>query len=303
MKTYPSLTANKGTTIVLENVQEAILYGEEALSNPKWADMHYWGKDYLKNKDQQWKKCIKALTHGDEQFGAKCAELIDKLLDLVDKLEPTFSLNRQGFERSEDGITSTPDLLMSNEEKITFKPKFNDAHKELRKGSGEGAYRVIINTDVWWGGTPIDNCAMVGALIELLQRFAPVEIWIQQGWLGSHKEDGVTLFKLDYTLSLDLTSLTFWINHQYKDSVFSYLVNKGLGRNDTATSCVAEIESDLMLRGDWQDVLGFNEAIADLMYTEKLDIMAAWIAYTGYKLLINTDEPPPFTIIDPDEIK
>lgn len=301
MKKYKSETQNRGTTIILDSVSDAIKYGESALSNPTWLNEHYKGKEYLEHSKEMWAKCIRSLTHGDEQFGAKIAEIIDKLLDIVDQIEPTFSMNRQGFERSaEDGIITTPELLQSNEEKVTFKPKYNDAHRELKKGSGEGAYRIIINTDVWFGGKPEDNCAMVGALIELLQRFAPVEVWIQQGWLGGNVDDGVTLFKLDYTLSMDITSLTFWINHQYKDSVFSYLVNKGLGRKSSATSCRAEIENDIMFRGDLQEMFGFDETIADKLYTEKMDLTAAWIAHTAYKLLFNTDEPPPF-LKDPNE--
>lgn len=295
MKKYKSETRNKGTTIILDSVNDAIKYGESALNNPTWLNEHYKGSDYLKQSKEMWSQCIHSLTHGDEQFGAKIAEIIDKLLDIVDQIEPTFSMNRQGFERSaEDGIITTPELLQSNEEKVTFKPKYSDAHRELKKGSGEGAYRIIINTDVWFNGLPEDNCAMVGALIELLQRFAPVEVWIQQGWLGGDINDGVTLFKLDYTLSMDITSLTFWINHPYKDSVFSYLVNRGLGRKSTATSCVSEIENDIMFRGDLQEMFGFSDTIADKLYTEKMDLTAAWIAHTAYKLLFNTDEPPPF---------
>lgn len=290
MKTYKSQTANKGKTIILDSVQQAIDLGyvgiERCHKESTSPNTSYWTE--VKN---DYNDCVKAISKGDNEFKKQVDEEIDELLDLIDALTPSFSTNKSGFELSQEGFSVSPELAFAGEENCMFRPKV-DEEKELKKGSGDGAYRLIINTDVSWWGTPTDNCSLVGALIILMQRFATVEVWIQQGWVGGHANDGVTLFKIDFSAGFDITQLAFWITNPGKDNPFSQYVNKGLGRNNTATSCVAEIEADIMFRGDWQRMYGFSRSyIATKLYTERLDILSKWIAATAYKILYNTNIP------------
>lgn len=299
-KTYKSLTKNKGTTIILDDAQEAISLTQNWIKNLSKKDKHYmWGDYYSGNYQNKFQECVDSITKGDPEFKHKVEEIMESLLGIVDNIQPQFSQNRQGYTRSsEEGVTTTPELLMSGEEMCILKPK-NDAEKEVKMGAGDGAYRLIINTDVSWFGKPEDNAAMVGALITLLQRYAPCEVWVQQGWLGGHLSDGVTLFKLDYTAGLDITNLAFWITHRYKDSVFSYIVNRALGRKSYATSCHAEIESDLMLRGDWFKAVGISyQVIYNWTYTDKMDAMAKYIAQTGYKMIYGEENKGPTIELD-----
>jgi hypothetical protein len=91
--------------------------------------------------------------------------------------------------------------------------------------------------------------------------------------------------------------LTFWIGHGDKDSVFSYFINMELGREDTSTSTIAEIPADLMLRGDWMTVYGINQdAFLHMLHTEKMDLMARWIADTAMQIaLAQKPEAPQIT--------
>jgi len=70
------------------------------------------------------------------------------------------------------------------------------------------------------------------------------------------------------------------------------LVNKALDRRHTGTSTIGEIECDMMLRGDWFHLHGINYSkLQNAVYTERIDLMAKWIAETGYKILYE-EEPP-----------
>lgn len=296
MKTYNSQTSNRGKTIILESVEQAIDFGKIGLEKWKVENPDTGNNTWFNHESftQDFNKCVEAITKGDNEFKKKVEQEVEELLDLIDAIIPSFSNNRSGFELKEEGFTISPEAAFAGEENCMFTPK-KDEVKPLKKGSGDGAYRIIINTDVSWWGNPVDNCALVAALIIIMQRFATVEVWIQQGWIGSKEGDGVTLFRLDFSAGFDITNLAFWITHPGKDSPFSYLVNRGLGRTSNATSCVAEIESDIMFRGDWQRMYGFTSSyLANKMYTERIDIVSQWVAATAYKILY--DEDAPFTI-------
>lgn len=302
MKKFKSATKNKGTTIILEDCQDAIDRTESVIFSKKEFISKIW--PYKQESDityqyngllERWKICKDAIQKGNKDLKTLSEEITENILNIVDDIQPIFSQQKQGYIRTdgEQGIATSAELLMQGEELCAFKRK-NSEEKKVKKGSGEGSYRILINTDVSWWGKPEMNCALVGALILLLQRYAPVEVWIQQGWLGSSKNDGVTLFKLDFTAAVDITSLAFWICHPYKDNPFSWLVNKALGREETATSCVAEIECDIMLRGDWFIKEGVSyHSLNSMTPFEQTDMIAKWIASTGYKILYNEDELPP----------
>ena len=292
MKKFKTKTTNKGTTIVLEGVAEAIEVGRKCTAQ-QYAN-HYAMVSQKHNMHlkamQKFEECIKAITSGDEEFKKKVDEAMEQLLGIIDEMFPMFSQQHSGYTPSEEGITSTADLLLSGDEKNTLARK--PTPFELKRGSGEGAYRLVINTDVSWWGEPWMNCAICGALVVLLQRYAPAEIWIQQGWLGSNESDGVTLFKLDFTGGFEPTAVAFWITHKWKDSIFSYIINRSLGRKDYGTSCELEIEADIMLRGDWMKLFEFKKqkAIDDMTPFEQLDFMANWVGQTAMKILVEEEE-------------
>lgn len=294
MKKFKSKTKNRGTTIILEDCQEAIEITDKFLGNSErfFKKITYFnntehGNIKYKEINEYFRKCKEDIVKGDQKFKEAVENIVEDILGIVDDIQPIFSQSKQGYIRTEgdQGITATPELLMQGEELCAFKRK-SSAEQKVKRGSGEGSYRILINTDVSWWGNPEMNCGLVGAIIILLQRYAPVEVWIQQGWLGNNIKDGVTLFKLDYTAATDLTSLAFWICHPYKDNIFSWAVNKALDRDNSVTSCVAEIECDIMLRGDWFLKEGVSyQKIHNSLYTEQIDLMAKWIAATGYKVL------------------
>lgn len=296
MKKFKSKTNNRGTTIILEDCTEAIETVDLWISNGGMKNLfqHYNPESFKRSKGY-WEKCKSDLVTGNPTFRDSVEKIIDDLLEMVDGIQPLFSQQKQGYTRTdgESAINASAELLMQGEEMCGFKRKLSE-EKKVKQGSGDGAYRILINTDVSWWGSPEMNCGLVAAMIILLQRYAPVEIWIQQGWLGSSKEDGVTLFKLDYSAAININNLAFWICHPNKDNVFSYLVNKALKRNNTATSCVAEIECDLMLRGDWFAKEGISyDTIYNATPFEKMQIVADWIAKTGYKIVYEDNNEPP----------
>jgi hypothetical protein len=85
-----------------------------------------------------------------------------------------------------------------------------------------------------------------------LQRFGPVELWIQQGWLGKEDNDGVTLFKLDFSQGFQPTQLAFWCGHELKDTSFSFEINMALGR---ATNCAKSFVTGKGIKSSEMDTL------------------------------------------------
>lgn len=317
MRQYPSRTPNRGTTIILDSLDQAIKIGRdkaeefikhfESLGKAKLkANYVKRDGDEVKTKSinaealtEQWKRsldrfdqCVQAIVKGDASQKEAISRMVEDLHDLALDLQPSLKANYAGFNRSDDGISVSPELLAAGEELCCFKRK--EGAEAVKQGSGEGAYRIIINTDVSWWGSASDNAAVMGALIILLQQFKPVELWIQQGWLGSDGADGVTLFKLDFTGSFDPTQLAFWIGHHDKDACFSYIISRGLGRIGSGTATIAEIEADLYLRGDWLKLAGIEEdTFLNLLHTEKVDRMAKWISDTAMRLVFDQQPDGP----------
>lgn len=241
-----------------------------------------------KEMQDQFKACVDDIEKGDPAFKEKISDMAEDLKEFALDLAPSLRANYAGFNRSDDGFTVSPELLAAGEEQCCIRRK--EGGESVKQGSGEGAYRIIINTDVEWRGLPEDNASMIGALVTLLQQFKPVEVWVQQGWTGEGFGDGVTMFKLDFTGAFDVTQLAFWCGNQNKDRVFSFLINKGLGRQQTHSATTAEIPCDLFLRGDWMKIQGIDEyEFMRMLYTDKLDIMAKWIAETAVRVAIHAE--------------
>ena len=275
VKSFAS-TVNGGTTIILESVAQAIEAGRSWSENeiaglegvtPKTkfkvrtakarstkARTSVMNVETLIKKWEQRLDCFNTvaarITSGDQPTRDAINALAEKLVEDVLELHPQIAQKFDGFERAEDGMTAAVELVAIGDDRPCFRRKRGG---EPKPGAGDGAYRVIINTDVPWWGNPHDNAAVMGALVLLLQRYGPVEVWIQQGWLGGNNPEaqGVTLFKLDFTAGFEPTQLAFWCGDPNKDDVFSHDVNFGLEREHTRVSRQAEIPCDLYLHGTW----------------------------------------------------
>jgi hypothetical protein len=306
VKSFES-NVNGGITIILESVAQAIEAGRSyhdnriaeyqgldpktkfkvrMVKNPRTgkSKSNVMNLNTLIEKIQARLDCFnsvaKAIECGDTVTRKAINELADKLVEMVLELQPHIAQKFDGFERAEDGITAAVELVAIGDDRPCFRRKRGG---EPKPGAGDGAYRVIINTDVPWWASARDNAAVMGALVMLLQRYGPVEIWIQQGWLGGSNPDeqGVTLFKLDFTGGFESTQLAFWCGHPNKDNVFSRDVNCGLGRENSNVSVEAEIPCDLYLHGCWMQLHGIAEWKWNNMTPEQQRAaMVQWLAKT-----------------------
>lgn len=243
---------------------------------------------YYQRLKERLDTCEHAITAGDAELKEHIAELTDELRDLITEIQPQLSAGYSGFSRSEEGVDISPELLAAGDDRPCFRRK--EGSDQIRSGAGEGAYRVIISTDVEWWGQPHDNAALIGALVVCLQQFKPVEVWIQQGWLGEMPNDGITLFKLDFTGAFEPTALAFWLGHADKDECFSYCVNRGMMRHGENSATTAELECDLFLRGDWMKAKGIDPyQFRHMLHTDKVDIMARWVAETAMRVVFGDE--------------
>ena len=224
-------------------------------------------------------ECEKAIVKGSPAMNEAIKKMTDELVNTCIEIEPSLTNSYGGFERWEDGDEVIPDLLAEGNDRPFLRRARNGC--EPKPGKGDGAYRIIINTDVSWWGTPDMNASVMGALVVLLQTYGPVELWIQQGWMGSSSDDGVALFKLDFTGGFEPTQLAFWCGHEYKDAFYSRFVNRSLGRTGNGTSCYAELPCDLYMRGDWMSKAGVSgNTLTNSTPQERRAIMAKWILET-----------------------
>lgn len=247
------------STVALDNLAEANGLVHAAMGDEKFlkasfedcmrirgANPHYALKnthnDSLKD---QLKRALLEIEVGNAEVNATanklCAEMVEKAKDI----EPSLSLEKS-YKPSEEGEVWDAGKIAADDPMAFFDPQRN---AQPRSGRGDGAFRILINTDVAWYGNPAQQCAALMAVVLLLQRQAPVEIWIQQGWLGSAKQDGITLFKIFSGGVIQPQNIYFWIGSPYKDHPYSWAINRVLGRRYSGTSSAPEIPCDLYVYG------------------------------------------------------
>lgn len=312
---WPSQTKNGGRTTIIPSVAEAVALGQGFMGSIKKSlasmsdegvekvkvEVFYRHSGKTRKKTQSFEKyCDKwdgefekyeAATHeitlGNPETKQEISTIAAKLMQMALDLQPSVASAYNGFERWEEGDEVLPDLLREGDDRPFLRRKRGEL--EPRPGQGDGAYRIIINTDVAWWGKPAMNAGVMGALVLLLQQFAPVEIWIQQGWLGTAEDDGVSLFKLDFNGSFDPTQLSFWCGSRYKDTPFSFFVNQALGRENRKTSVYPELPCDLYLRGDWMTLYGVDKGFDKLERPQQEQLAAKWIAQTCSQLVFGEE--------------
>lgn len=267
----------------VEEVEVNVFYRHNGKTKAKKQSFGKYSSDW-EDSFKKYEAAANEITFGNPASKQEITDTAVKLMQLALELQPSIASAYNGFERWEDGDEVLPDLLRQGDDRPFLRRKRGDL--EPKAGKGEGAYRVIINTDVSWWGRPEMNAGVMGALVMVLQQFAPVEIWIQQGWLGTDEDDGVSLFKLEFNGSFDPTQLSFWCGSPYKDNPFSFFVNRALGRQDSGTSTVPELPCDLYLRGDWMKLHGIeNKAYQLLPKPDQERLAAQWIAETCNNIL------------------
>lgn len=248
------------TVIVLESVGEGIAAGDAVMNLPQSqrSEVLKWGIPAAR-----WERAKKELVSGDEKTRKEMQKIAEDLAGSVIDANPSLATGYQGLERAEEGFGLIASLALAGEERFMIRRRKSEV--SVKAGAGDGAYRIIINTDVPWWGDATSNAGILGALVLILQNFGPVEIWIQQGWLGQSVHDGVTLFKLDYSGHFEPAHLAFWIGSDLKDTPFSYVINAGLGRQSSSTSHKPQVDCDLYLHGCWMD--------EDATYTDEFSAM------------------------------
>lgn len=252
----------------------------------KTINLDTWHAQQNENLDK-YETAAKEVTLGNPETKHIITELAAKLMTMALELQPTINSNYCGFERWEDGDEVLVDLLHEGDDRPFLRRKVGDV--QPRAGKGEGAYRIIINTDVSWWGTAEMNAAVMGAMVMCLQQFAPVEIWIQQGWLGQDEDDGVSLFKLDFNGNFDPTQLSFWCGSPLKDNPFSLYINKSIGRVHNKTSTAPELPCDLYLRGGWMTLGGIDKGFETKTPDQQNKLAAEWIAKTCNEMLFSEE--------------
>lgn len=306
-----SKTQNGGRTTVIPSTAEAVKLGfnyvqtiRDNLVNLKKSGCqkvkvktHYRDSDKIKTKTislnthelnwenniSRYETAVQEITLGNRESKHLISELATKLMQLALELQPSIASAYCGFERWEDGEEVLLDLLRDGDDRPFLRRKRGDVDPKC--GKGDGAYRIILNTDVAWWGKPAMNAGVMGALVLVLQQFAPVEVWIQQGWLGNGDDDGVSLFKLEFNGNFDSTQLSFWCGSVYKDIPFSNFVNRSIGRESSGTAKHPELPCDLYLRGDWMTRHGIAQGFETLPVAEQQNLAAKWIAETCGEIL------------------
>jgi hypothetical protein len=308
---WPSKTSNGGRTTVIPSTAEAVKLGfnyvqtiRDNLVNLKKSGCQkvkvktrYRDSDKIKTKTislnthelnwenniSRYETAVQEITLGNPESKHLISELATKLMQLALELQPSIASAYCGFERWEDGEEVLLDLLRDGDDRPFLRRKRGDV--EPKSGKGDGAYRIILNTDVAWWGKPVMNAGVMGALVLVLQQFAPVEVWIQQGWLGNGDDDGVSLFKLEFNGNFDPTQLSFWCGSEYKDIPFSNFVNRSIGRESSGTAKHPELPCDLYLRGDWMTRHGIAQGFEALPLADQQKLAAKWIAKTCGEIL------------------
>ena len=307
------------TTFMLDSVTEAIdLVRSSRIYNPENSEKHFadrWmneiGKDRFPDWSQDWSKeqkeivranpyyrfkyhtkvedmksqfdaCVKSIYNGPgSEMTDRINNLTESLREMALEFEPSLAI-RNTFSSTEVSDVWDPAAIAAGEERPCFHK--STENPEPKPGAGEGAYRLVINTDCPWSADPTTQAAALCALAMLLQEHGPVEIWVQQGWLGNSHRDGVTLFPVHKEGMVQPHTVYFWIGHKWKDSVFSFWVNKCLGRRAAAVSSEVELPCDLYIHGYKMPSINCNNK----------ESVAEWVAKTARKLLFDEENPEKF---------
>jgi len=221
------------------------------------------------------RKALNEIENGNPDIEADVNALAKEYEDHAKEVEPSLTLDSQ-FSPGEEGEQFDAGKIASEDPMAFF---FRSTTNRPKSGKGDGAFRILINTDVSWWGDPTKQCAALMAIVNLMKRQAPVEIWVQQGWVGPDTGSGVTLFKVFSGGQILTKHLYFWIGSPYKDNPYSFVVNKKLGRVNQGVSLEPEIPCDLYIYPQFMPSLKSDGAFK------------AWITQTARQMLFDEELP------------
>jgi hypothetical protein len=177
--------------------------------------------------------------HFSPELLDRITSLADRLADAVREMQPTLAATPKHY-RAEMGDIWDAGLIAEGDERPCFAPRYDGP--EPSKGQGNGAYRILINTDTSFGRSDSENLATTLCLCNVLSHFGPVEIWTQQGWLSTgctnpaSRSSGIVCFRVGELGSINPSALAFWLGSPFRDSVFSYVISRQLGRSTSGCS-------------------------------------------------------------------
>lgn len=232
-------------------------------------------------------ECIEQTANGIPALNDDINKHIDYFKDLALEIEPSLTMD-QHFTPSEEGAVYDEGAIAAGEANPFFSKKNTETPAPKPAKSG-GAFRFVINTDVASWQDPAYQAGALGALALIVQKDAPVEIWIQQGWLGGSNHDGITLFPVHKGGPVSAKTLAFWVGSLHKDSPYSWCVNRLLGRTSGGVSLEADIPCDLYIYNQWMPYCKFKDN--KLINGHEI---AEWVAKTSKKMLFEEEDPSNF---------
>ena len=216
---------------------------------------------------------------------AQVIALADSLTDAVRELSPSLAATPKHY-RAEIGDIWDAGLIAEGDERPCFSPRYDGP--EPSKGQGNGAYRILINTDTSFGRSDSENLATTLCLCNVLSHFGPVEIWIQQGWIGyggygaADRQSGVVSFRVGEMSSINPSALAFWLGSPLRDGTFSYAISRFFGRSNGGTSQSPAVPCDLYTAnacGPEMPDASYALALPDTKKgKEELAVFAQWCA-------------------------
>ncbi len=218
---------------------------------------------------------IEQIEKGNPAINEEVNKLAYELAERAKEIEPSLTLDQQ-YSPNEEGEIFDAGKIAASDPMAFFNRSNTDRPKV---GKGNGAFRILINTDVSWYGDPTANCAALMAIVMCLQRQCPVEIWTQQGWMGSGSENGITLFRTFSGGQVLPQHIYFWIGSPHKDSPYSYAINRWLGRKAHGTSGPPEIPCDLYIYG------------SHMPSPTDAEKWSKWVAATARQMLFDEEIP------------
>jgi hypothetical protein len=235
---------------------------------------------YLERKDalDRFNKCVEDIEHGNGPWRDEVRDLVQRIMHTAIDLNTSLAQSYGGGVMGSEGFVGIPELIAQGEEDCIMDHDRQGGDLDENATAADGAYRIVICTDQspQWQ-TSAEMTSMMGALVLLLQMQRPVELWIQQGWLGEQSKSGVTLYKMDFTKGFDPTLLSFWCGNPDRDVIYSSYLNDTLRSNlhGDSTSVCPEIPCDLYIH-EWMEGYGLNKW-ANMEQDERIKAMAAWV--------------------------
>lgn len=286
------MTDEKAKTNPLEQAQKDGL----AISLHRQAGVQGSGSS-LEQRKALVSRVWKEITEGpSKDFIESVESVCHVMLDIAYKMDPSLKPNNT-WRRQEEGPVFDAGLIASEDERPCF--SLTQPTAVFRKGDGTN-YRLLINTDTSYGHSDAENCMATIGLVRCLTYFGEVELWIQQGWVGSNPNSGVTCFPIHKGQEITPALTWFWLASSYRDGTFSRIVNFALGRKNSGVSQAPQLEHDVYIANaigkmpGLDDIFTLSQKLRNGTPLSKgeqasLERMAKWLADTVKKAVYSEE--------------